>query len=138
MGCPHIQRQRLFVEQVDSHTESNLKSACYCRLQVKVDSEEHLRKVGGRLRWAQLRRWLEKRAGGFETLTLRCVTSFLGDTLYSMEDPRDTALAAPSIATSLLQNQMRCQGTSARGCYVHLFAFVGYKRQEVHVIGRAS
>lgn len=48
---------------------------CRCRQQVKVDSEEHLRKAGGRLRWVQLRRWLEKRAGGFEMLTLRCVAS---------------------------------------------------------------
>ena len=42
--------------------------------QVKVDSDEHSRKAGGRLRWAQLRRWLEKRAGGCEMLTLRCVS----------------------------------------------------------------
>ena len=47
--------------------------------QVKVDSEEHVRKAGGRLRWVQLRRWLEKRVGGSETLTLRCVNPCLVD-----------------------------------------------------------
>ena len=45
---------------------------------MKVDSEEHLRKACGRLRWTQLRRWLEKRAGGVEMLTLRCVLSSPG------------------------------------------------------------
>lgn len=37
-----------------------------------MDAAEHRRRSGRRLRWAQLRRWLQKRAGGVEELTLRC------------------------------------------------------------------